>query len=77
MLLYCGTPFLCATPSDVFPGGGAVAARCCFFVGDEMGAKRDLIAILRFFQGPFYNFLGWTVLSPLLRGLLVIVSTLN
>jgi hypothetical protein len=48
-LLCCGgSPLLCY-PKWCFPGCGAVAALCSFFVGGEVGAKRDLIAFLRLF----------------------------
>jgi hypothetical protein len=76
-LLCCGGSLLLCYPKWRVPGGGAVAALCSFFVGGEVGAKRDLIAFCVSSRVLFTIILGWTILSPLLRGLPVIVSTMN
>jgi hypothetical protein len=47
-LLCYGGSLLLRNPKWCIPGGGAVAAQCNFFIGGEVGAKRDLIAFLAF-----------------------------
>jgi hypothetical protein len=77
LLLCCGGFLLLCYPKWRVPGGGAVAALCRFFVDGEVGAKRVLIAFCASFGVLFTIFRGLTVLSPFVKGLPVIVSTMN
>jgi hypothetical protein len=67
LLHCCGSFYSLCYPKWFFPGGGAAAALCRFFVGGEVDARRDLIAFCVSFRVLFTYY--WVVLCfPLFGG---------